>query len=162
MEFRGGQWAPTYRALIPLFYDGTAGIGLFLARLAHVTADAITRTTATGALAQALSTSERLAEAGEYGFYAGLSGIARSCMEAGALLQSDALTERGRKALFRAARIAPHPRRLDVINGSAGLIPTLLDAVHGADGSELLDAAVAHAEQLLAVASRSDDGWSWD
>jgi lantibiotic modifying enzyme len=162
MDFRGGQWVPAYRAMSSLLYDGTAGIGLFLARLAHLTADAITRTTATGALAQALSMVERLAEAGEYGFYSGLSGIARSCMEAGALLQSDALSERGRKTLFRAARIAPHPQRLDAINGSAGLIPTLLDAAHGADESELLDAAVAHAEQLLALACHSDDGWSWD
>ena len=76
MDFRGGQWVPAYRAMSSLLYDGTAGIGLFLARLAHLTADAITRTTATGALAQALSMVERLAEAGEYGFYSGLSGIA--------------------------------------------------------------------------------------
>src|SRR6516225_8275171 len=49
MDFRGGQWVPAYRAMSSLLYDGTAGIGLFLARLAHLTADAITRTTATGA-----------------------------------------------------------------------------------------------------------------
>lgn len=161
MEFRAGSWAPAFRAMGALLYDGTAGIGLFLARLSGLTDDPIARATARGALAQALSAVDALAGAGEYGFYSGLSGIAHACTQAARLLDDAALAERGEAALLRAARIAPHGQRLDVINGSAGLIPALLAATSGPRGDEMLDAAILHGEQLLALADRSAEGWSW-
>ena len=165
MEYRassgGGQWAPTYRALSASLYDGAAGIGLFLARLASLTGDPIVRETARGAFARALAAEDMLAAAGEYGYFAGLLGIARRCIEAGAMLDDAALAERGWGALLRASRLAPHPQRLDVINGSAGAIPVLVAAA-GASRDELLAAASGHADQLLALAKRSDEGWSWD
>jgi lantibiotic modifying enzyme len=80
MEFRSGRWYPAWRAMGALLYDGTAGIGLFLASLWHFTGDPITQATATAALAQALTVVNSLIEAGEYGFYAGLCGIAHSCI----------------------------------------------------------------------------------
>jgi type 2 lantibiotic biosynthesis protein LanM len=162
MEFRGGQWSPAWRAMSALMYDGSAGIGLFLASLSYHTGDPIIRTTATGALAQALTAVNSLVEAGEYGFYSGLSGIARSCADGGTLLENQELVERGATALMRAAQIAPHANRLDVINGSAGLIPGLIEAADRTGSGELLQAAVAHGEHLLAQAARSDEGWSWD
>ncbi|HLY79472.1 MAG TPA: lanthionine synthetase LanC family protein [Caulobacteraceae bacterium] len=165
MEYRtsssGGQWAPTYRAISGSLYDGAAGIGLFLARLAKLTGDPIVRETARGAFARALSAEDMLVGAGEYGYYAGLTGVARGCIDAGAALDDDALSARGCAALLRAARLAPHPQRLDVINGSAGAIPVLV-AASGAGGDEVLASASAHADQLLALARRSDEGWSWD
>jgi lantibiotic biosynthesis protein len=63
---------------------------------------------------------------------------------------------------MRAAQIAPHANRLDVINGSAGLIPVLIEAADRTDSGELLQAATAHGKHLLAHAARSDEGWSWD
>jgi type 2 lantibiotic biosynthesis protein LanM len=162
MQFRSGQWNPTWHAMGSQLYDGTAGIGLFLAFLSRHRGGPIIRTTATGALAQALTAVDSLVGAGEYGFCSGLSGIARSCAIGGALLENEELVDRGATALMRAARIAPHANRLDVINGSAGLIPVLIEAADRTGSGELLQAAIAHGEHLLAHAARSDEGWSWD
>jgi hypothetical protein len=97
------------------------GIGLFLARLAHITRDPIIRTTAEGALAQALIAEEALASGGECGFYSGPCGIAWACREAGRVLEHEALMARGEAALLAAARIAPNRQRIDVINQAPGL-----------------------------------------
>lgn len=162
IEPHGGQWLSVYRATGALLYDGTAGIGLFLARLARLSDDPIVRVTAEGALAQALSTCDALEAAGEYGFHSGLSGIAWACDEAGRALEHDGLFARADGVLRRAARLPPRRDRLDVVNGSAGLIPALVAAARrDADGT-LLAAAVSHGEHLLALATRGELGWSWD
>jgi lantibiotic biosynthesis protein len=162
MEPRGGQWVIAYRAMGSSVYDGTAGIGLFLARLAHITRDPIVRTTAEGALAQALTAEAALAAGGEYGFYSGLCGIAWACCEAGRALEHEALIARGEAALLAAARIAPSRQRIDVINGSAGLVPILIEAAARCQREDLLASAVRHGEHLIELAERSEKGWSWD
>jgi lantibiotic modifying enzyme len=166
MEPHGGQWVSVHRAMGSLLYDGSAGIGLFLARLASVSGDPLIRATAEGALAQALSATESLEAAGEYGFYSGLSGIAWACGEAGRELAHEGLIARGRAALRSAARLPPRNDRLDLINGSAGLIPALLDAARGdgdGDGDEeFLAAAIWHGEHLVSLAAQGEQGWSWD
>src|SRR5262249_56304257 len=96
MEAHAGQWISVHRAMPALVYDGTAGIGVFLARLSRLSDDPIIRTTAEGALAQALTAIDSLSDAGEDGFYSGLSGVARSCTEAGTALRFGQLVARGR------------------------------------------------------------------
>jgi type 2 lantibiotic biosynthesis protein LanM len=162
VEARGGQWVTAYRAMGTSIYDGTSGIGLFLAQLAPLTGDPIIRATAEAALAQALTAVDALSSAGEYGFYSGLSGIAWCSRQSGTLLGQDALVARGRKAMLRAARIPPNAHRLDIINGSAGLIPALLDSAEREQSEELLHAAALHGEHLMNVAARTAQGWSWD
>jgi lantibiotic biosynthesis protein len=162
MEPRDGQWVTAYRAMAANLYDGTAGIGLFLARLAALTDDPIIRATAEAALAQALTAVDTLAGSGEYGFYSGLSGIACACGVAGRVLAHEALIAHGEAALLAAARIAPNRQRIDVINGSAGLIPILIEAAAETQREELLACAVQHGDQLLDVAERGEKGWSWD
>ena len=83
MEPHGGQWVSAYRAIGALVYDGAAGIGLFLSRLAQMTGDPIIGTTAEGALAQALSAVAELKQAGEYGFYRVSPASRRSAWRAG-------------------------------------------------------------------------------
>jgi lantibiotic modifying enzyme len=162
MEPRGGRWVAAYRAMGSLVYDGTAGIGLFLARVAYLTGDPIVRATAEAAFAQALTAVDALTAGGEYGFYSGLSGIAWACREAGRLIGHEALAARGEAALLAVARIAPNRQRIDVINGSAGLVPILIQAATGARREEWLSSAVRHGEQLLDLAERGEKGWSWD
>ena len=48
-------WSAEYRALEPNIYDGTAGVGLFLAHLYSVTGDDELRRTAAGALTQSIA-----------------------------------------------------------------------------------------------------------
>jgi lantibiotic biosynthesis protein len=162
MEAHGGQWIPVHRAMSSLLYDGTAGIGVFLARLARLSDDPLIRTTAKGALAQALTAIDSLIDAGEYGFYSGLSGIAWSCIDAGMSLTCDELVTRGQAAMRRAARLEPKDQRLDIINGSAGLIPVLLAAAEQDRDGQLIEAAGRHGEHLLKRAVRTEQGWSWD
>jgi lantibiotic modifying enzyme len=162
MEPHGGQWVCVYRAMGSLVYDGSAGIGLYLARLARVSGDPIIRATAEAALAQALSASASLEAMGEYGFYSGLSGIAWACGEVGRELEHEGLMARGRAAMRSAARLSPRKDRLDLINGSAGLIPALLDAAQRDSSEEFLLAAIRHGEHLMNLAARGEQGWSWD
>jgi type 2 lantibiotic biosynthesis protein LanM len=161
-EAHGGQWVEVHRAMGSPVYDGTAGIGLFLARLAALTGDPIIRETATAALAQALTAADSLGEAGEYGFYTGLSGIAWCCIEAGSTLESDELVSRGHATMVHVAQLAPNPQRLDILNGSAGLILALLDAADHDAREDLRCAAERHGEHLVKSATRTDQGWSWD
>jgi lantibiotic biosynthesis protein len=162
MEPRAGQWATAFRAAGTNLYDGASGIGLFLARLARLTGDPICRATAKAALSQALTTVDSLAESGEYGFYTGLSGIGSACREAGRALGHEALAARGEAALLAAARITPNRQCIDVVNGSAGLIPILIESAVGAWQDELIAAAIRHGEELLDLAERGERGWSWD
>ncbi len=46
------------------------------------------------------------------------------------------------------------PQRLDVINGSAGLIPALIDAAQRFGRDDFVAAAVRHGEHLVGVAAR--------
>jgi lantibiotic biosynthesis protein len=162
MEPRGSQWVSAYKAMGSSVYDGTGGIGLFLARLAHLTGDPIIRTTAEAALAQASTAVDGLSAAAEYGFYSGLSGIAWCAVESGIALEHEELVARGRAAMVRAAHMAPHPQRLDVINGSAGLIPALLHSAEHGQREELQESAIRHGEHLVNMATRTEGGWSWD
>lgn len=129
-------------ALGPNLYSGTSGIALFLWRLAGLTGERIFRLTAEAALKQAIS---KLQQAGP-GFYSGALGVFYAATEIRSELDED--------AVLRYAE--PDGSRLDVIDGSAGVIGVLL-SLH----SRFLDAAIKHGELLLNAASRSDDGWSW-
>ena len=162
IEPHGGQWVSVHRAMGALLYDGGAGIGLYLARLARASGDPVVRATAEGALAQALTACPALEAAGEYGFYSGLSGIAWACGEGGRALAHDGLVARARSVMRDAARLPPRSDRLDIVNGSAGLVPALLAAARQDADEELLAAAVRHGEHLLGVAVRGEAGWSWD
>jgi lantibiotic biosynthesis protein len=165
MDHHGEKPVKVYRGMGPVVYGGTAGIGLYLARLAQIIQDPIIRTTALGALAQALAAVNRLHDEGEYGFYSGLAGIAWCCIECGILLEREDLAARGRAVVLRAASLTPDPLRLDIINGSAGLIHALLDIARDGElkqREQLLEAAVRHGEHLLALATRTAQGWSWD
>jgi type 2 lantibiotic biosynthesis protein LanM len=162
MEPHGGQWISAYRALGGPFYDGAAGIALFLGSLAKLTDDPIVATTAAGASAEALKAAEDLEKAGEYGFYSGLSGVGISCVAVGKALGRGDIVKRGREVLRSCAKLAPQSQRLDVINGSAGVIPAFLEAAEHFGEEEFLAAAIRHGEHLLTTAVKSDKGWSWD
>lgn len=162
MEPHGGQWVTVHRAMGSLLYDGSAGVGLYLARLARLDDDPILRTTAEGALAQALTAADAMEGAGEYGFYSGLSGIAWACREGGRALAHDGLMARGDALLRKAGRLSPRADRLDIINGSAGLVLALVAAAGTEGDDELLAAAVSHGEHLTGLATHGEAGCSWD
>ena len=77
-------------------------------------------------------------------------------------LRREDLVARGRAALLACTKLPPLPQRLDVINGSAGLIPALIEAAQRFERDDFVEAAVRHGEHLVRVAARTDKGWSWD
>jgi lantibiotic modifying enzyme len=68
----------------------------------------------------------------------------------------------GRAAWLACAKLPPLLQRLDIINGSAGLIPALIEAAQRFRLHQCVEAAVRHGDHLVRLASRTDRGWSWD
>jgi lantibiotic modifying enzyme len=149
-----------YRSFGGEWYDGSSGIAAFLGRLWTVTGDDGLRDTAVGAVRHALSFAER--PGGQaLGLYDGMVGIALSAVRLGQQLGSAALVGRGLELGERVAASDTEQATLDLLGGSAGVVLGL--AVLGAEQgrSDLVDAAVARADALIARAHRHPAGWSW-
>jgi lantibiotic modifying enzyme len=157
----GGQWASAWRALSGGLYAGTAGVALFLARLEPWTRDPLARETLLGALRQARQAATAVAPEDVLSFFSGPAGIGYACLEAGLALDDGSLLHDGLDLLSKAAAQPPDERFLDVVAGSAGLIPVLIDVARRFGREDLMDAAMAHGRLLLATAHRSANGWSW-
>ncbi len=161
MEALDGRWRHTHRAYGPELYSGTSGIGLFLARLHLATGEPAFRRTALGALRNALARAEDVEPHSRMGGWSGWSGLGGAVLEAAALLGEDALREPALALLGRVAEGELGPG-FDVLAGPAGAIPILLRAHRGLGGpASFLDAAVRLGDHLIAIADRSDAGWSW-
>lgn len=168
-NFRG-TWQPAYRALGPTpenpiqgicVYDGVGGIALFLARLYGVTGGPVLKRVVEGSVNQLLHQLPA-GEASDIGFYSGLAGIGYVLTEAGVALDHEPLVQRGISVLLQAGLQNPESAKTDVIQGSAGIIPALLDVARRHQCDALAEAARRHGTQLLQHAHRSDHGWSWD
>jgi lantibiotic modifying enzyme len=149
-------WQPEYRALESNLYDGTAGVGLFLAELAAVTGHADARRTSLGAMRHAMS---RAPYSARPGFHAGSLGIAWAVARAAALLGEDELHD-GARGLPSAARPQPDGCS-DVVLGDAGSAVARLLLAEMFDDASLLDEAVTTGEQVLERATVGPHGWSW-
>jgi lantibiotic modifying enzyme len=149
-------WQPEYRALEPNLYDGTAGVGLFLAELAAVTGDAAARRTSRGAMRQALS---RARWSRQQGFHAGSLGIAWAVARAAVLLGDDELKE-GARELPAAARPQTDACS-DVVLGSAGSAVAKLLLAEMLDDAGLVEEALRTGERVLERARVDRHGWSW-
>jgi lantibiotic modifying enzyme len=149
-------WRAEYHALGPHVYDGTSGIGLFLAHLAEVTGDAAVRRTAMGALRQSVA---RARSHRREGFHAGSLGIAWAVARAAAILDEEEL--HANAAVLPAAAAPRADGSLDVVLGSAGSTIARLALSGMLDDPTLMDEAVAAGRQLLARATVTRHGWSW-
>jgi lantibiotic biosynthesis protein len=149
-------WHAEYHALEPNLYDGTAGIGLFLAELAAVTDDVAVRRTAVGALRQSAA---RAPSHRREGFHVGSLGIAWAIARAAAILDEDELETSARVAATSAAPISDP--NFDLVLGSAGSTIARLALAELFDDPRLIDDAVAAGEALLSRATVTRHGWSW-
>jgi lantibiotic modifying enzyme len=139
--------ATVHGSLGPLLYDGTAGIALFLWRLAEVTGERIFRVTAEAALRHAISK----LPVGSSGLYAGGPGILFAASQ-----MAREITE---AQTLEAAAL--RPEMLDLMGGSAGAIIALLGMCRAGGNAHLLEIAVCHGDLLLSQAAQTDEGWSW-
>jgi class II lanthipeptide synthase len=154
--------SPTVAALDASLYSGTAGVGLFLARLYAAAGDEAYRRTARGALRQALS-ALRL-EPGRHprlGFFSGELGVAGATRRVAALTADPALGSRAEQLFQRQLDGFDDELWLDVISGAGGAVPALL-GLHRETGDErLVDAAVRLGDEICRAAIVHGDVWTW-
>src|SRR5262249_3369804 len=161
MEPLNYQWQAVLKPCGADLYAGTPGIGMFLAQLFKLTGEPLFRTTAEAAFEHAWSMRDAVPPDVRCSVWSGWAGIARALMDAGRALDEASWLERGLELADAVSRLDPAAGGVDLMSGSAGVVPFLLDQ-HRRHGLPLaLDAAVRHGELLLSAANRSDEGWSW-
>jgi lantibiotic modifying enzyme len=137
----------SYAALGPDLYDGTAGIGLYLAALYKATANEAFRHTALAALRQSVVKASNAAPMSKQSFYTGGLGVAWA-----AAVAADLLDEPESRDLALAAMSdlvgAPLPEESDLLLGLAGTIVGRL-AVGSALGQDVLREDVSRLAHLL-------------
>ena len=153
---------PTVTALGPELYTGTAGIALFLAQLHARTRFEEARSTARGAMQQALWRSDDVAAGVRGSFFSGLVGIAYTAVRVGALIDDSHLVADGLQLAQRAVVSRDEHSLLDVIGGHAGAIAPLFWLSRLPGGEPLGSATIELAEELAAAATKRDGTWCWD
>lgn len=141
-------------------YQGTAGIGLFLAELAPLTGDARIARAAAGAIRHALGEGERLPHTA-FGLHGGRVGIAWAAVRAARLLERDDFRGAAWRLLEPLEGKETLDRGTDVIGGAAGAIPALLGLAGELEGERLREMARRLGDHLISTAAREPDGWSW-
>ncbi len=144
-----GSWEVVCKTVDGDLYGGTAGIGLFLARMAAATKDPRYRTTALEALAHATEWTRRTRSLGT--LYGGAAGVAAELAEAGRLLDEPGLTD---EAFRVAGESIDHPPQgaNDLISGRAGSIVALLHLARTLPFDAALEAARELGEQIVKAA----------
>jgi lantibiotic modifying enzyme len=154
---RPGQDGTPYAATLdPWLYEGTAGVGLFLAELHAVTGDRTAAQTAQGAIRHALRAGSR---EGATGLYAGMTGVALAAARAAELLADQELAD-GAHRLVAVVCDAELPATADLIDGVAGVIAGLLVLADLLDDESARHRATALGDRLIATGTRGP-GLSW-
>jgi hypothetical protein len=164
-----GQVGLSYGTLGPRFYDGTAGIALFLAELAAQTGEAEAREAALGAMRNAFAMADAIPSAERLGLFTGLPGVALAAARVGSLLDSGEMLDgagrliSGLESEWRANR--GQDRHIeypfDILTGSAGAIAALVVLSDILQRPGLLDLAVQLGDDLLLNAKEGRGGYSW-
>lgn len=162
MEYTGNSWGAVQKAYGPDLYSGTSGIALFLTHLYAATQEKVYRSVAKGALTHCLSRVEDLHPIGRCGFYSGCTGIAHALIESAEQLGEEDYLAAALHVLRSLTKDDPNEQGLDVISGSAGAIPFLLNVQRKHPNDFLTGLATRHGEHLLTTARKHAFGWSWN
>lgn len=144
-------------------YEGTSGIGLFLAELWNATgrADAELARAAVGAIRFALDESAQLPES-SFGLHGGRVGIAYAAAVVGRTLGRPELLDEAEALLRPLVGHEGEDRGLDVIGGGGGAIPALVCLSAWLPDPELpLGIARRLGDHLIAAAAHEPEGWCW-
>lgn len=153
-----GHWK--HEVSPPSLYQGTAGIGLFLAEVGTRCQDSTILRAAQGALRHAVAARAQLAP-DAIGLYTGHTGIALALARA-ALVTRDAEVLAAAHDLVPALLRAPGSHMLrDVMAGGAGAIPAFLELATLLEAPALRQRAVDIGAAILDAAYRGPHGWSW-
>lgn len=154
-------WPTVYRTLEADLYGGTSGIALFLAELYRFNRDRQCARAIEGAVRQMQMVSDANLSTRTYGLYSGHAGIAFVLIALGRLMEREDWLVRGLQLMSSVCTLPPDRRFVDVVNGSAGLIPALLRLAKQFHRQDFLECAIKHGQHLLEVADRRDGLCSW-
>ena len=141
-------------------YEGTAGIGLFLAEANAASPSPEVARAAEGALRFAVDDAARLPDS-SFGFHGGRVGVAYAAARVGVLLGLPDLVEGAQKLIEPMAGKEAEDRGVDVIAGGAGAIPALLAMAEWMDPELVTGIARGLGDNLLESAERETGGWAW-
>ncbi len=141
-------------------YEGTAGIGLFLAELAAVTGDEEVARVALGAIRFSIADAATQHDA-SFGYHSGRVGIAYAVARVGELLNRPELYPEAEAILRPLAGNEARDHGMDVIAGAGGAIPALLQLARHVDSELATGMARRLGDHLLATAAREPEGFSW-
>lgn len=161
MEFASNTWSVAHRSFGPDLYSGTSGIALFLGQLYRLTGERLFRRTAEGALRQAWSRRQNIPPPNRISLYSGWVGIAWARSQLASVLDRPELGDEAKELIGQSSDLELQPHLLDVISGSAGAIPALLELHRLQPRDELLDLVRRHADHLVNTAQRNEHGCSW-
>lgn len=163
VEQTDGGWEVVHRSLGADLYDGSAGVGWFLAQLFGTRGDDAVRRTAEGALRNALARASADPVSG--GLYHGALGVAVAAVEAGRLLGSSGLLaagqDLGRGIADDVAAADDRTGDFDLVGGMAGSVVGLLALASREHDPEFVAAARAAGDRLIDGAVHRDAGWCW-
>jgi type 2 lantibiotic biosynthesis protein LanM len=154
-----------YWSLVPLgvdLYDGVPGVALFLAYLG-----AVTREERYTALAQAaLTTLRRQVERSQsfissIGGFTGWGGIIYTLTHLGVLWDQPGLLAEAEAVVERLPELIDRDAQLDVLDGAAGCIGSLISLYRCAPSNQTLIAASRCGNQLIAHALPMEHGIGW-
>ncbi len=155
-------WQIVHRTCGGDLYTGTAGIALFLARLAALTGDRVIGRTAAGALAHALGEADTPGMEGQSALFTGRLGIAVAAAMAGEWLGRDDFTAASTRLVksIEASAIAGFSGG-DLMAGLSGGIAGALILARRLGDDRLLAWASQLGDALIAEAHQSPSGWHW-
>ncbi|QAY78210.1 lanthionine synthetase LanC family protein [Sphingosinicella sp. BN140058] len=155
-------WRTVHRSCGGDLYTGSAGIGLFLARLSAVTGDRVIGRTAIGALTHALLEAGAPDMHRTNGLFVGRVGIALAATQAGQWLGREALLEQARTlALDLASDGCRGFAGSDLMAGLGGGVAGALALARRLDEESLIDWASTLGDALIDRAERTGAGWHW-
>ncbi len=157
----GNGARPYYAALKGAWYDGTSGVGWFLAQLHSVSGEKRHAKLAVEAIEQAISVAPKI-EYGKLGFHAGQVGIAFSSIEIGEKTRSDEFIARGLHLLRELRSLQESEYTLDVIDGCAGAIPAIIRINQRYSDPALDTLLLKMGDYLLREAQAEHTGISWN
>lgn len=142
-------------------YNGISGIALFLSKLYTATLDKVILHTLNGALNTILWQLDSKILTLSYGTYNGSLGIAWALHQIGEDLDNAELKEHAFALLKKINKTEPKPEQLDIIDGPAGAILSLLKIWKVDQEDWILDMAKKCGDFLLNAANKADLEWSW-
>lgn len=158
-----GEWAP--RPVGIDWYDGVAGIALFLGYLAHITGEqkyhALTRLALRSVYFKLEQYTSRQKRAGAAALIA-LRSALYLFTHLGTLWNDQSLLHEAEMLVEHFPVLIARDTSLDILNGTAGVIVSLLGLHMHVPSAHIIEVAQLGGEHLLARTRPMEQGWGWN